>query len=554
MPAQALYRKWRSQAFEEVVAQEHVTRTLRNALRDGRVAHAYLFAGPRGTGKTSMARLLAKAVNCVGEIAEKPCNQCHICHSITDGSSLDLIEIDAASNRGIDEVRDLREKVGFRPSECRYRVYILDEAHMLTTPAFNALLKTLEEPPAHAIFVLVTTEPQNIPLTILSRCQRFDFHRISVPDIVKHLKNVAAQEGFRITDAALEAIARQATGSMRDALSLLDQLMAYRQEEITLGRVQEILGTAPLQAVSDLVRCLATSDVTAGLRVLNEALDRGVEPRQFNKDLLEYLRGVLVLKIGGETGLLNVTTETLAQMQQFARQMPVGRLLATIRAFNQAGLDLKDGMHPRLPLEMALVEATIPERAQPAAAPTVAVESVATEVRTVSQPIGQGRAETDRAASEQRAAPLVKEPASPPSAGPAKTAPTLAWFQENWRGVLAAVRARNRSVEALLNKSCEPVEVRENVLVLAFYHEFHKQKVEQPRNKEVLEAALSELAGLPFAVKCVRYEGDGAQRAQEKEKEEKEERQNLAIETDPLVREAVDRYGAKITDVRPLEA
>jgi len=586
MSAQALYRKWRSQAFEEIVAQEHVTRTLRNALRDGRVAHAYLFTGPRGTGKTSMARLLAKAVNCVGESENKPCNECPICKSITEGRALDLIEIDAASNRGIDEVRDLRDKVGFRPGECKYRVYILDEAHMLTTPAFNALLKTLEEPPPHAIFVLVTTQPQDIPMTIISRCQRFDFHRIPVPEIVKHLKNVAAQEGFQITGAALEAIARQATGSMRDALSLLDQLMAYRQEEVTLERVQEVLGTAPLQAVSDLAHCLATADVTAGLRVINEALDRGVEPRQLNKDLLEYLRGVLVLKIGGESGLLNTTAEALAQMQQLARQMPIGKLLATIRAFNQAGLDLKDGMHPRLPLEMALVEATLPERAQPAAAPTMVVESGAAEAKEAAahkpEPIksdaphprkaavappgvpataqeppastSQEREETEKPAAEQEAAPAVKEPTAAATAAPGKAAPTLAWFQENWRGVLAAVRARNRSVEALLIKSCEPVEVRDNVLVLAFYHDFHKQKVEQPKNKEVIDAALSEMTGQPFVVKCVRFEGDGSQRAREKEKEEKQERQNLAIESDPIVREAVDRYGAKITDVRPLEA
>jgi len=560
MSAQALYRKWRSQAFDEIVAQEHVTRTLRNALRDGRVAHAYLFTGPRGTGKTSMARLLAKAVNCIGETEEKPCNQCAICRSITDGSSLDLIEIDAASNRGIDEVRDLRDKVNFRPNECRYRVYILDEAHMLTTPAFNALLKTLEEPPAHAIFVLVTTEPQNIPMTIISRCQRFDFHRIGLPEIVAHLQRVAAAEGFQITADALEAVARQATGSMRDALSLLDQLMAYRHEEITLARVQEILGNASSEAVATLARAIVTGDVAQGLRLINDTLDSGVDPRQFNKELLEYLRGVLLAKIGGESALVNTTKETLAEMRDLANRVPLARLVVAIRVYNQAGLDLKEAIHPRLPLEMALVEAALPvesiaEVSQQGMGQEDMAESVATaptkaptqrrQEPTVAAPAVP---EASHAPAGQEVAPAEPEPA--PAGGDASL--SLTWFVENWKDILAAVRARNRSVEALLNRSCELVAVHENVLTLAFFHEFHQQKIEQAKNREVVEAAISEAVGKPFAIKCVRYEGDGARRAAQQERKEIKEKQEKAIESDPIVRAMVDR-GGKITDVRPLE-
>ncbi len=571
MSAQALYRKWRSQAFDEIVAQEHVTRTLRNALRDGRVAHAYLFTGPRGTGKTSMARLLAKAVNCIGETEEKPCNQCAICRSITDGSSLDLIEIDAASNRGIDEVRDLRDKVNFRPNECRYRVYILDEAHMLTTPAFNALLKTLEEPPAHAIFVLVTTEPQSIPMTIISRCQRFDFHRIGLPEIVAHLQHVAAAEGFQITADALEAVARQATGSMRDALSLLDQLMAYRHEEITLTRVQEILGSASGEAVSALARAIVASDVPQGLRLINDTLDSGVDPRQFSKELLDYLRGVLLAKIGGESALVNVTKETLAEMRDLANRIPLERLMVAIRAYNQAGLDLKEAVHPRLPLEMALVEATLPaERVAVASQPVeeqraAAMQPEARADAPESVPAAASRPTTQRRRQEPPvAAPAVQEiprvpapqeavPAEPmPAPAQVDSGPSVAWFTENWKDILAAVRVRNRSVEALLNRSCEPVAANGNVLTLAFFHEFHQQKIEQAKNREVVEAAISEMVGRPFGIKCVRYEGDGAQRAAQQERKEIKERQEKAIESDPIVRAMVDR-GGKITDVRPLE-
>ncbi|MCB0122259.1 MAG: DNA polymerase III subunit gamma/tau, partial [Caldilineaceae bacterium] len=228
--AQALYRKWRSQTFDQVVGQEHVITTLRNALRDNRVAHAYLFAGPRGTGKTSIARILAKALNCTAPEGERPCDQCPTCVAITEGRMLDLIEIDAASNNSVDDIRDLRDKVNFRPSEGRFKVYIIDEVHMLSISAFNALLKTLEEPPPHARFMLATTEPHKIPATILSRCQRFDLRRIAVPEIVNHLHYIAKEEGFTAEDEALTAIARGAQGCMRDAISLLDQMLSYGNE------------------------------------------------------------------------------------------------------------------------------------------------------------------------------------------------------------------------------------------------------------------------------------------------------------------------------------
>ncbi|NLS78696.1 MAG: DNA polymerase III subunit gamma/tau [Chloroflexi bacterium] len=589
MASQALYRKWRSQTFDEVVSQEHVTRTLRNALRDGRVAHAYLFTGPRGTGKTSMARLLAKAVNCIGETEEKPCNQCAVCQSITEGRSLDLVEIDAASNRGIDEVRDLRDKVRFRPNECRYRVYILDEAHMLTTPAFNALLKTLEEPPEHAIFILVTTEPQNIPITILSRCQRFDFHRIPLAETVAHLKHIAADEGLRITDAALELVARHATGSMRDALSLLDQLMAYSQEEIAPERVYAVLGTAPEAAMGALVEAMAAQDLAAGLRALNEALDRGAEPRQLAGDLLEYLRGVLLLKAGGEAGLLNATTETLARMRDLAQRLSIARLLAAIRAFNQAALDLKGGMHPRLPLEIALVGLALGDQAgtEPLAQVGVASQpETASSHAAVARPRAeapahtrrapevaappveraQKAAETPRAAdtprAEERPAPVAKEapPESPKEEAPAPRAPasqatlSLEWFRENWREVVAAVRARNRGVEALLKGSCEPMAYHDGVLTLGFYPEyqsFHRDRVEQPKSRQVVEEALSEVAGTKVGLKCANFQGE-ANRVQRETQAARQEREQTVV-LDPLVEEAVQKHGARVTSVRPVE-
>jgi len=344
MAAQALYRRWRPQTFAEIIGQEHVTHTLINALRAGRIAHAYLFSGPRGTGKTTTARVLAKAVNCLDPQEGEPCNQCAICRSLNEGRSLDLIEIDAASNRGIDEIRELRERIAFAPGECRYKVYVIDEVHMLTKEAFNALLKTLEEPPPHAIFVLATTEPHRIPPTVLSRCQRFDFRRVSLQHLKQKLELICAKEGIRAEPAALEAIARYALGSFRDAESLLDQLVSYGAEQITLDAVRQVLGAAPQEVISGIVTALAARDAGAGLKLINEALDSGVDPRQLTREVLEYLRGLLLLKSDGAS-LLSVAPEALEEMTMQAERFSLPSLLRTVKLFNQAANSLKSGIY-----------------------------------------------------------------------------------------------------------------------------------------------------------------------------------------------------------------
>ncbi|MCB0122182.1 MAG: DNA polymerase III subunit gamma/tau, partial [Caldilineaceae bacterium] len=302
--AQALYRKWRSQTFDQVVGQEHVITTLRNALRDNRVAHAYLFAGPRGTGKTSIARILAKALNCTAPEGDRPCDRCPTFVAITEGRMLDLIEIDAASNNSVDDIRDLRDKVNFRPSEGRFKVYIIDEVHMLSISAFNALLKTLEEPPPHARFMLATTEPHKIPATILSRCQRFDLRRIAVPEIVNHLRHIAQEEGFGAEEEALTAIARGAQGCMRDAISLLDQMLSYGNETVTFQQVQQALGAVSAQAVGELVDALAERNVAAGLTLIQQLMVEGASLTEFCHQVVEHLRHVMVLQMTGERSFL----------------------------------------------------------------------------------------------------------------------------------------------------------------------------------------------------------------------------------------------------------
>jgi DNA polymerase-3 subunit gamma/tau len=541
MSAQALYRKWRSRTFDEVVAQEHVTRTLRNALQGGRIVHAYLFAGPRGTGKTSTARLLAKAVNCLSAGKEKPCNDCPICRAIDEGRMLDLIEIDAASNRGIDEIRDLREKVNFRPGEARYKIYIIDEVHMLTSEAFNALLKTLEEPPPHVIFVLATTEPHKIPPTVLSRCQRFDFRRIPLADIINRLSYIVGQEGLMVEPAALELIARQATGSLRDAISLLDQMVAYGGEIITLAQVQAVLGVAASQTVAELVDYLARRNIAAGLETINRAINEGSDPRQLARETVEYLRGLMLLQVGDGARLLNLPGEVLTRMQSQAGAFSRQRLLGALRRFNQAGLDLKVGFFPQLQLEIAFVESAVDDEAvgegqgvgeEGRIAPQVqvGVESRITQARPpVPEPQVQAVARAGDTGSgvpteQQSAAPQGPAAPAPPAAkldedkvgarraspvakqaapSPVRDEVALDTLRANWNAVLTEIRPHNRTVEALLRGSCEPLAVQDQVVIIGFYHEFHKKRVEEPHIKELVERAISRVAGASWGVRCV---------------------------------------------------
>ena len=565
MVAQALYRKWRPQTFDEVVGQEHVTHTLQNALPSGRISHAYLFAGPLGTGKTSMGRLLAKAVNCLSTDDNKPCNQCHICQAINEGRLLDLIEVDAASNRGIDEVRGIREKVAFRPSEARYKVYILDEVHMLTEPAFNALLKTLEEPPPHVIFVLVTTEPQKIPSTILSRCQRFDFRRIPLHDIVNHLKYIADQEGLTVEPMALGLIARSATGSLRDAQSLLDQLMSYGGEEISLAQVQAVLGTVPSQAVGELVGQLVARNVAKGLDVINRVIGDGVDPRQFSLQVVEYLRELLLIKLGEDTSLVRVTPEVLQEMKSQAAQFSKRELIKVVKLFNQAGLDLKTSAQSQLPLELAFVEATMGEEDE--AVPSASRPGTVARASPGESPPPRPAQSTSGTVSGVPPSDAVHEPARSikekapvePRATPTGPQLTLDTINSQWGRILGEVKLENRSVEALL-KSCEPLGVEGQEVVLGFYYPFHKEKVTEPQNKALVETVLSRVVKRSCHIRCV-LSPKGEQPApsvrqpvQRPQKSSGEKQETLgdkysSIADDPLIQEAVNRYGAKVAKV-----
>jgi DNA polymerase-3 subunit gamma/tau len=356
MTSQSLYRKWRSQTFGDLVGQEPVIRTLKNALNSDKLAHAYIFTGPRGTGKTSTARLLAKTINCLNPKDGEPCNICEQCREITAGSSFNVLEIDAASNRGIDSIRELREKVMVPPTTGKYKIYILDEAHMLTTEAFNALLKTLEEPPPHAIFVMATTDVHKMLPTVLSRCQRFDFKRITTRQIVTHLHFVAQQEKVELDRGAAELIARAAAGGMRDALSLLDQAIAYSGNVIALSQIQAMLGVADPRAIQKFILHIADLDSPAGLHLIHELAEAGADLRQINTQVAEYWRAMMLAKAGANIAeILDYTEDENREVLQLAKRFGLDELTECARIFAQNDLMQRGQGTPQLGLELAML-------------------------------------------------------------------------------------------------------------------------------------------------------------------------------------------------------
>ena len=525
--SQALYRKWRPQTWEAVIGQEHVIQTLRNAIGAGRVAHAYLFSGPRGTGKTTTARLLAKAVNClVEDPSHRPCGKCEHCESVNQGRFLDLIEIDAASNTSVEDVRDLRDKINFSPNQGQYKVYIIDEVHMLSTAAFNALLKTLEEPPSHAIFILATTEVHKIPATVLSRCQRHEFRRISVNEIVDHLQKLAEGEAIQVDTEALKLVARQSTGAMRDAISLLDQLASSGQP-ITLVMAQDVLGAAASQAVIDIVDAVLAKDSRAGLDNIHAALDAGSDPRQFARQVVDYLRDLLLMRMGN-ADQVDATTEVRVQMARHTQGFTTPGLLRAIRIFNQAANEARGAWQPSLPLEMALVEAM--ETETPAAAETAAPQPQAA-------PAASRPASPARQTAPARAAP-VPEPApeeepeedSPADAGAAQR------LNQSWPQILNQVRQRSPNTYGLLN-SCKARHLKNGVLIIGFASDVLKFQMEKSANIEVVQQIVQQVLGSEVTVRCFTTTGKQATLPPN-------------VDSDGMVAAALNDLGGEIVDIQ----
>ncbi len=478
----AFYRKYRSADFSQVIGQEHVVKTLTNAISSGRLSHAYLFTGPRGVGKTSVARLLARALNCTGE--QKPCNACSLCEAAIN-SSLDVIEIDAASNRSIDAVRELRERVGIAPAVGKYKIYIIDEVHMLTTEAFNALLKTLEEPPAHAVFVLATTEAHKLPETIISRTQRFSFKPITNDDITGHLRHIAGAENIEVEDAALELIATAARGGFRDAIGMLDQMASSGERPITPAGVRALLGLSDTEAIGAISLAIAAQDAKAATLALTTLLDQGAQSGQVAQQLVNQWREILLVAVGAWS-----TNDEI--IQSLSEQMSPADIGMVVEAL----LDATRSHWPREALEVAVVRLAVGggknalAETAPKAAPTT---------KTSSKTSGEPKVATDTAPT----APTTAAPAQNPALAPTEVSAEL------WPKVLVLLKQSNNSLCALLQMY--PVDFDSDHITIRSRFNFHRDLFLKPQNRRAIEEVIEKVYGRAVAVTAVTDEAASGQ-------------------------------------------
>jgi DNA polymerase III subunit gamma/tau len=547
-----LARKYRPRTFEEVVGQDSVAQTLRNAITSGRVAHAYLFAGPRGVGKTTMARLLARAMNCGKRDAPtpEPCDvddRCEPCRMILDGCDLDVIEIDGASNRGIDDVRELRGNVKFAPARSRFKIYIIDEVHMLTEPAFNALLKTLEEPPPHVMFLFATTAAQKVPETVRSRCQIFDFRRIKGPDIARRLTQICEGEGFEVPGDLLGAIAESTRGGMRDAVSLLDQVVTLAGERApTVADLEELLGIVPSRSIHGLVDRVVAGDAAGALRTIAEIHDVGIEPEESLQQILNHLRSLLLASVcGADCDLLEVTDPAREVLRVQQADVPVERIVYMIRMLATTLRDVRLLGEGRILVEVALIKLARSRDIR-------ALDDLRSDLDEVVERLGGATSATQERAPASPARPAKPDgllPMTPKDAPPERT--TLRSLEENWSDIVERVRAEKPGAAAFLGMA-RPAMVGDKEIVLSFGEDagFHRGQLESRENKTVLEAAVQSVLGRGTRISFKTREAEAQSAAPAEAPRERQAELAARVREDPLVQRVCDTFQGRVVHVR----
>jgi DNA polymerase III subunit gamma/tau len=533
----ALYRTWRSQTFSEVVGQKHITQTLQNSLRENRLTHAYLFNGPRGTGKTSTAKILAKAVNCLNGPTEEPCNECSACRRITEGAVMDVVEIDAASNRGVEEIRDIRDKVKYAPTEVRQKVYIIDEVHMLTTEAFNALLKTLEEPPAHVMFILATTEPHKIPATIISRCQRFDFRRVSMEEQVQRLQYVCDQEHIGISEEALHYIARLSDGGMRDALSLLDQAASFATGEVQLSDILSITGGVASDQFKKLVLAIKDKDLGAALELIDTFMQEGKSADKCIENLIDYFRDLLMVRMVPNSPVITERVFDMGELREIASHFTPAEMMANIETLNHYQSEMKYSVQPQTLLEISVMKisggssealsglATIGSVASAGGSPqgdliaqmTKKLQQLEEQIAgLVKSGLTAGPADSlAKQAASQRpslaAVPTKKSGLKLEGYLKALDGPETKTALMKWSQVLGLVKEKKITVHAWFVNG-DLVSTLDDTVLVAFKNEMHRNTTEKPENKLLIEQVLTSVLGKPYRLLTImRKEWDDAQ-------------------------------------------